>query len=133
MQEEEVKWIGRPAGISGSLADDRRYQDKVTISESWKKELEILGVAVLKLHCHMKCGHISMETESVLVLESHATFLDQMPLYHTHTYTHPFNGPLSGTTQVNQYQKGKTNLDFTEARDRASAGPYTSLHLTPDR
>ena len=35
---------------------------------------------------------------------------------HTHTHTHPFNGPLSGTTQVSQYQKGKTNLDFTEAR-----------------
>ena len=30
---------------------------------------------------------------------------------------HPFNGPLSGTTQVSRYQKGKTNLDFTEARD----------------
>ena len=25
-----------------------------------------------------------------------------------------FNGPLSGTTQVSQYQKGKTSLDFTE-------------------
>ena len=36
---------------------------------------------------------------------------------HTHTHTHPFNGPLSGTTQVSQYQKGKTNLDFTGARD----------------
>jgi len=35
----------------------------------------------------------------------------------THTHTHPFNGPLSGTTQVSQYQKGKTNLDLTEARD----------------
>jgi len=32
------------------------------------------------------------------------------------TNTHPFNSPLSGTTQVSQYQKGKTNLDFTEAR-----------------
>jgi len=30
--------------------------------------------------------------------------------------THPFNGPFSGTTQVSRYQKGKTNLDFTEAR-----------------
>jgi len=28
-----------------------------------------------------------------------------------------FNGPLSGTTQVSRYQRGKTNLDFTEARD----------------
>ena len=35
----------------------------------------------------------------------------------THIHTHPFNGPLSGTTQVSWYQKGKTNLDFTEARD----------------
>ena len=30
---------------------------------------------------------------------------------------HPFNGPLSGTTRVSRYQKGKTNLDLTEARD----------------
>jgi len=36
---------------------------------------------------------------------------------HTHTHTHTFNGPLSGTTQVSWYQKCKTNLDFTEARD----------------
>jgi len=33
------------------------------------------------------------------------------------THTHPFNGLFSGTTQVSQYQKGKTNLAFTEARD----------------
>ena len=32
-------------------------------------------------------------------------------------HTHPFNGPFSGTTRVNWCQKGKTNLDFTEARD----------------
>jgi len=32
-------------------------------------------------------------------------------------HTHQFNGPLSRTTRVSQYQKGKTNLDFTEARD----------------
>ena len=31
--------------------------------------------------------------------------------------THTFNGPFSGTTRVSRYQKGKTNLDFTEARD----------------
>jgi len=32
------------------------------------------------------------------------------------THTHPFNGSFSGTTRVSRYQKGKTNLDFTEAR-----------------
>jgi len=43
---------------------------------------------------------------------------------------------LSGTTQVSRYQKGETNLDFTEAIDRvavASAGPYANLHLAPER
>jgi len=30
---------------------------------------------------------------------------------------HAFNDPFSRTTQVSSYQKGKTNLDFTEARD----------------
>jgi len=35
----------------------------------------------------------------------------------TYTHTHPFNGPFSGTTRVSRYQKGKTNLDFTEAGD----------------
>ena len=34
-----------------------------------------------------------------------------------HTYTHPFNCPFSGTTHISWYQKGKTKLDFTEARD----------------
>jgi len=36
------------------------------------------------------------------------------PLIH---HTHPFNGPMSRTTWVGRYQKGKTNLYFTEARD----------------
>jgi len=27
------------------------------------------------------------------------------------------DGPFSGTTQVSRYQKGKTNMDFMEARD----------------
>jgi len=35
----------------------------------------------------------------------------------THTHTRPFNVPLSGTTWISRYEKGKTNLDFTEARD----------------
>ena len=34
-----------------------------------------------------------------------------------HTHTRAFNGPLSRTTQVSRYQKGKANLDFIEARD----------------
>jgi len=36
---------------------------------------------------------------------------------HNVACTHPFNGPFSRTTRVGRYQKGKTNPDFTEARD----------------
>ena len=40
---------------------------------------------------------------------------------HTHvrarTHTHPFKGPFSGSVRVSWYQKGKTNLDFTQTRD----------------
>jgi len=35
----------------------------------------------------------------------------------TTTTTTPVDGRLSGTTRVNCYQKGKTKLDVTEARD----------------
>ena len=52
-------------------------------------------------------------------------------------HTHPFNGPFSGTTRVGRYQKGKTNLDFIEARDSEwqwhQLGHNASLHLAPDR
>jgi len=30
---------------------------------------------------------------------------------------HTFNGTFSASAQVGRYQKGKTSLDFTEARD----------------
>ena len=33
-----------------------------------------------------------------------------------HTHIHLFNSPLSRTTRVSLYQKGKTNLDITNAR-----------------
>jgi len=54
---------------------------------------------------------------------------------------HPFNGLFSGTIWVSRYQKGKTSLDLSEARDDggfgmavASAGPYANnLYLAPDR
>ena len=50
-------------------------------------------------------------------LVSPVTLNIQWVILETHTHTHPFNGPISGTTRVSRYQKGKTNLDFTEARD----------------
>jgi len=52
-------------------------------------------------------------------------------------HTHPFNGPLSRTIQVSPCQKGKTNLDFTGARDSEwqwhQLDHNASVHLAPDR
>jgi len=45
--------------------------------------------------------------------------------------THPFNGPFSGTTRVRRYQKGKINLDFTEARN--SKWQWHQLDLSAPR
>jgi len=57
---------------------------------------------------------------SFLSLQEHSLEYDTLVitewLHLQHTHTHPFNGPFR-TTRVSWYQKGKTNLDFTEARD----------------
>jgi len=50
----------------------------------------------------------------------------------------PFNGLFSRTIWVSQQQKGRTILDFNEARDDGvavtSAESYADhLHLAPDR
>ena len=37
-------------------------------------------------------------------------------------YKHSFNGPLSRISRVSRYQKGRTNLDFSEARDSECSG-----------
>jgi len=59
------------------------------------------------LHTHT-CTHTHTHAHTHARTHAHAR---------THTHTHLFNSPFSGTTRVSRYQKGKTNLDFTEARD----------------
>ena len=63
------------------------------------------------------CGRECLSTERPLSLA--LSLADRLTHTHTHTqsHTYPFNDPLSGTTQVSRYQKRKTNLDFTGARD----------------
>ena len=67
--------------------------------------------------CNRICWnrHLFRDLEFVLTtLHINANFITHT---HTNTYTHPFTGPFSWTTRVSRYQKGETNLDFTEARD----------------
>jgi len=67
-------------------------------------------LAPLTLASLALCSSFSQDTRTIQHMASLSS-----PSSHTHA--HPFNGPLSRTTRVSRYQKGKTNLDFTEARD----------------
>ena len=71
-----------------------------------------------------ECVHVCPSTAYFRFLAVDFCFFSDLSLFGCvcvlgswHTHTHPFNGPFSGTTRVSRYQKGKTNLDFTEARD----------------
>jgi len=73
--------------------------------------------------CHLECCHrlqyFHLKTVTrAASIKNFQCFVGWLKLTALSTWTtHPFNGPLSGTTRVGRYQKGKTNLDFTEARD----------------
>jgi len=79
----------------------------------------IVGLAAdlhtLSITCRLHFRSISLLTLS-LNLHTHTHVRARMHA-RTHTHTHVFNGPLSRTTWVSRYQKGKTSLDFTGARD----------------
>jgi len=64
-------------------------------------------LSVLQAECPSCCPINSVKAPKAQALKVHTQ---------THTHTHTFNGPFSGTTRVGQYEKGKINLDFTEAR-----------------
>ena len=74
-----------------------------------------------RLLCHVR-HRLLVDQRHKAVDQLQCTALDLVPslarvLLHAHVHTHSFDGPLSGTTRVSRYQKGKSNLDFTEARD----------------
>jgi len=64
------------------------------------------------LHCNIYLAFYILYRKNRAVY-----FVEMCTVDVTHTHTHPFNGPLSGTTRVSRYQKGKTSLDFTGAKD----------------
>jgi len=59
----------------------------------------------------------NLRQNSKEISHKHFNSIDYIVISVCAIHTHPFNGPFSGTTQVSRYQKGKINLDFTEARD----------------
>ena len=64
---------------------------------------------------HVNTAQLS--SNSVSLSQNTMTTSGMMITTHTHTHIRLMASPLSGTTRVSWYQKGKTILDFTEARD----------------
>jgi len=52
----------------------------------------------------------------------HALLSDHKRRQQQQQQRHSFNGPLSGTTRVSQYQKGKTNLDLLQQETVSGSG-----------
>jgi len=93
--------------------------DSVKVNQH-AKYTEVTGRLVQEFCPDMKL--IALPVPQKMVAKIHpATVASQASWLTTlckqHEHTHPFNGPLSGTTRVSRYQKGKTNMDFTQARD----------------
>jgi len=79
------------------------------------------GVSHLIMVFILRCyNFVSLSFLSMFFLDFH-NFTSPVEMsnleYCLITHTHTFNDPLSVTTWVIRYQKDKTNLDFTEARD----------------
>jgi len=64
---------------------------------------------------HVNTAQLS--SNSVSLSQNTMTTNGMMITTHTHTHIRLMASPLSGTTRVSWYQKGKTNLDFTGTRD----------------
>ena len=78
-----------------------------------------VGTSRLPSVCHSAATSGSSHTLQwkTTQVNAHVTHpADQLFTHYTYIYTHN-RLTAFGTTRVSQYQKGKTNLDFTEARD----------------
>ena len=70
----------------------------------------------------LTCNHVAATANAassffVSLPSSRLYIFTFLSVNQSHTHTHTINGPFSGNTRVSRYQKGQTNLDFTEARD----------------
>ena len=68
-------------------------------------------------HGHTHAPVTSSQSTYITATHTHARTHTRHSKVTTLYNTHPLNGRLSRTTQVSRYQKRKTNLDFTGARD----------------
>ena len=111
---------------------------KYILSKSWEWNAFSKWHAMSPIWDFLDTMLCMLWSRSLLKLITCHTFWSLYTIKHTHTHlTALFPGlPRSASEQVSRYQKGKTNLDFSEARDSKwqwhQLG-YMRLHLAPDR
>ena len=118
-------FIGRYTLCRAAIMDVANYFIGVSVVSRCRRSKHRKSMASMKLVASTPLQQLTLTPTITLFLT------------HTHTHTHTFNGPFSGSTQVSRYQKGKNQCEFYWSKRQwvavASAGPYASLHLAPDR
>ena len=115
----------------------RTWQTMSTMSSELSLLSEIAGQTATE--SFFSCLYHSLQPLHARPYEAAAALAvegNHLKHHRTTTHTRPFNGPFSGTTRVRRHQKGKTNLDFTEARDsewqwHQLGHMQVSMHLAP--
>jgi len=133
----------------------RLARGDVSISAA-KRTISIVYVSLTPRNGHYPRRHEHFSSDVLPPRWTRRIFLHSMPrhrvLYtkllmantHTHTHTHQFNGPLSGTTRVSRYQRGKTKTvsgsdiswDIRKSAPRSrqitTPAPHHSVFYRPD-
>ena len=114
---KKTEWLGAGVVICLQRGADLHMAQLMPLTVFCFSKIHIGFTSLVPAHPGRKgplngCACVLCSLITGLVATAHLTYVVRP----VHTNTHPFNGHFCGTTQY-RYQKGKTNLDFTEARD----------------
>jgi len=85
--------------------------------------LQCSAVEVITRECDLRAPRVVACTNAhhLIIIIPRLTSPSSL-IVHTHTYTRPFDGPLSGTTRVSRYQKGKPICILLEQETVSGSG-----------
>ena len=108
-QRDRSNGVARHAAVRRpTFGADTRPRDGVGRLDTHQTGHRVGGSHAVSLTCsHRRPALETSRCGAVLTTKGHIAAAT--------THTHPFDGPLSGTTRVSRYRKSNTNLDFTEA------------------
>ena len=103
-----------------TVAESQRETRETTMNSQWRRSKNCAGCQDdRRIWTHRRRRRGSACTARPTCQQATAAVTESAALCHLLLLLllQPFNGLFSRTTWVSRYQKGKTNLDFTEARD----------------